>query len=399
MSRFTLLIFLLFFAFLTAEASPRLSNPVFQSLSTKNGLPQDVVNDIVVDEEGFVWIATEGGAVRWDGVNTRRITGPNNTLVDSSIYKLTLQENKALWFSVYGQGVFYLDLSTQEVIQIEPKPYHELEDFIQHAEFFHWQDESNLIIALGEEVQRFNTQTNTLETIATLSKTEIENFHSIRAAITVNNYLLVATTTGLFANDLNDKDLSLTPVEYLNGIETNLDNANAKFLMLDNSDRVWLSTVENVFVADKSKLLAQLRGASSGAFERVVDQTNVWTMEEAKDDSFWLGTNRGLFSLTKTAAGWEHEHILEPHNGTTAISDKKITAIAKDETGNIWLSSIYAGALYFGVKSADIFTIQNERFGKEQSLTSHVTWAFAETEPNKLWIGTSNGLNHYDFST
>lgn len=399
MSRFTSLIFLLLFFSQIVEASPRLSNPFFQALSTKNGLPQDVVNDIVVDDEGFVWIATEGGALRWDGVSTRRITGLNNTLIDSSIYKLTLQADEALWFSVYGQGVFYLDLETQDIVQIEPKAYHELEGFIQHAEFFYWQDENNLIIALGEEVQRFNTQTKQLEVIATLSKAEIENFHSIRAAITIDNYLLVATTTGLFFNDLDDADLALKPVDYLNGIEENLDNANAKFLKLDNSDRVWLTTVENVFVAEKSTLLAQLRQETDRAFSLVVDQINVWTMEQAKEDSFWMGTNRGLFSLTKTANGWESEHILEPHNGSTAISDKKITAIAKDETGNIWLSSIYAGALYFGVKSADIFTIQNERFGREQSLTSHVTWAFAETEPNKLWIGTSNGLNHYDFDT
>ena len=399
MSRFIYLILFLFLVVLSAEASPRLSNPVFQSLSTKNGLPQDVVNDIVVDDDGFVWIATEGGAVRWDGVRTKRIKGPNNTLIDSSIYKLTLQGDEALWFSVYGQGVFYLDLKTQDIVQIEPKSYQELEEFVQHAEFFHWQDENNLIISLGEEVQRFNTKTKTVETIAKLSSTAIENYHSIRAAITLDDTLLVATTMGLFSNDLTNEDLTLLPVEYLNGITPTLDNENAKFLMLDSGDRVWLTTVENVFVADKKALLEQINEGQNNAFKLVIDQLNVWTMEQAKDDSFWLGTNRGLYSLTKTASGWEQDHILEPHNGSTSISDKKITSIAKDETGNIWLSSIYAGALYFGVKSADIFTIQNERHAKEQLLTSHVTWAFAETEPNKLWIGTSNGLNHYDFAT
>ena len=62
---------LLFFLFVltaltvfpSAAESPRLPNPVFQSLSTKNGLPQDVVNDILIDPHGFVWIATDGGVV------------------------------------------------------------------------------------------------------------------------------------------------------------------------------------------------------------------------------------------------------------------------------------------------------------------------------------------------
>ncbi|MEC7134012.1 MAG: hypothetical protein VXW99_11360, partial [Pseudomonadota bacterium] len=70
MRYFNYLLLLVLVVSLQAVASPRLSNPVFQSLSTKNGLPQDIVNDIVINEDGFVWIATEGGLVRWDGVRT-----------------------------------------------------------------------------------------------------------------------------------------------------------------------------------------------------------------------------------------------------------------------------------------------------------------------------------------
>ena len=396
-------IFLLFLLFLVmtqcALASPRLSNPVFQSLSTKNGLPQDVVNDIVVDDEGFVWIATEGGAVRWDGVRTTRIKGPNNLLSDSSIHKMTLQGGEALWLSVYGRGVFYLDLHTQEITQIAPKSFSKLEGVTQHAEFFHWQDADNLIIALAEEVQRFNVRTQTLETLAVLNQDTINNYDSIRAAITVDDYLVVATTTGLYVKSMQNDDVALTSFDYLHEVPADIDNTNAKFLLLDGNDRLWVATVKGVFVADKQDFIAQIRGEKVGVFDRVIADRNVWTMVQHADDEFWVGTNQGLFLLQQTFNGWKLEHILEPHNGATTISDKRITAIARDETGNLWLSSIYAGALYFGVKSADIFTIQNARNGNEALLTSHVVWAFAETEPNKLWIGTSNGLNHYDFTT
>ncbi|BFT30031.1 hypothetical protein D210916BOD24_12070 [Alteromonas sp. D210916BOD_24] len=382
-----------------ALASPRLSNPVFQSLSTKNGLPQDVVNDIVIDGEGFVWIATEGGAMRWDGVRTTRIKGPNNLLSDSSIHKMTLQGDEALWLSVYGRGVFYLNLRTQEITQIEPKSFSKLEGVTQYAEFFHWQDDDNLIISLSEEVQRYNVSSKTLETIAVLDQDIINNYDSIRAAITVDEYLVVATTTGLYTKSLNSNDVALAPFDYLHDIPADFDNTNAKFLLLDESARLWIATVKGVFVADKTDFIAQMQGNREGVFQRVIDDRNVWTMVQYAESSFWLGTNQGLFSLSKKQNGWEHEHILEPHNGATTISDKRVTAIAQDETGNLWLSTIYAGALYFGVKSADVFTIQNARNGNENLLTSHVVWAFAETQPNKLWIGTSNGLNHYDFTT
>ena len=399
MRSFFYLFLFLFVVGWQAAASPRLSNPVFQSLSTKNGLPQDIVNDIVLSEDGFVWIATEGGLVRWDGVRAKRVEGPNNSIVDASIYKLSLKGKESLWFSVYGRGVFYLDLATQKIEQIEPTSYRDVKGFIQHAESFHWQSENQVVIALAEEVQRFNTQTNTLETVARLPEKFLDNNQSIRAAITIDDTLLIATTTGVFTKDVNNLSQSLSELNYLGEIPKNLDNENAKFLMVDNQDRVWITTVQGVFVAEKTNFLAQLQGKKEGAFTQAVSDRNVWTMVQHKADGFWMGTNKGLYELNKTASGWQYEHILEPHNGSTEISNKKISAIAKDESGNLWLSSVYAGALYFGTKSADIFSIQNTRTGSGDVLTSHVIWALAETQPNELWLGTENGLNRYNLTS
>ena len=393
-------LFLLVFSIcLDAVASPRLSNPVFQSLSTKNGLPQDVVNDIVISEDGFVWIATEGGLVRWDGVRTKRVSGPANTLVDASVHRLALQGSEALWFSIYGRGNFYLDLTTQNVVQIEPTNHHDIEGVVQHAETFHWYTPSKLVLALDEEVQLFDTEKNELTRIAELPTALLENKHSIRSAITIDDVLLVATTKGAYVKSISNTDQPLVSLDYLGDTPQNIDNINAKFLLLDEQDRVWISTVLGVFVAHKKDFLAQVNGAKEKVFTQVVSDRNVWTMVQYKDNAFWMGTNKGLYQLVQTANGWQHEHILEPNNGLTEISNKKITAIAKDEADNLWMSSVYAGALYFGVKSADIFAIQNERAGEDSTLTSHVVWTFAETEPNKLWIGTENGLNHYDFTT
>ena len=54
MLRFVFFILLVWMVSHNVLGAPRLSNPVFQSLSTKNGLPQDVVNDIVIDDHGFI---------------------------------------------------------------------------------------------------------------------------------------------------------------------------------------------------------------------------------------------------------------------------------------------------------------------------------------------------------
>ena len=285
------------------EASPRLTNPVFQSLSTKNGLPQDVVNDIAISDDGFVWIATEGGLVRWDGVRTKRITDSSNTLLDSSVYRLALQGSEGLWFSIFGKGNYYLDFSTQKIVQIEPTSYYDIEGVVQHAQTFHWYTKNKLVIALHEEVQLFDTEKNKLTSIAKLPTELLENNHIIRAAITIDDILLIATSKGAYIKNIHDTEQPLVCLDYLGETPQNIDNINAKFLLLDKQNRVWISTVLGVFVTQKEDFLAQVNGVKRNVFEQVVPDRNVWTMVQHKDNAFWLGTNKGLYQLVKSSKG------------------------------------------------------------------------------------------------
>ncbi len=44
------------------------AGPQFDSWTTENGLPQNSVNDILQTRDGYLWLATHGGLVRFDGV-------------------------------------------------------------------------------------------------------------------------------------------------------------------------------------------------------------------------------------------------------------------------------------------------------------------------------------------
>jgi ligand-binding sensor domain-containing protein len=49
----------------------------YQSWQTDSGLPQNTVHAIVQGRDGYLWIATEGGLVRFDGVEFRSYTRGN----------------------------------------------------------------------------------------------------------------------------------------------------------------------------------------------------------------------------------------------------------------------------------------------------------------------------------
>src|SRR3954471_13430036 len=43
----------------------------FNSLGIKDGMPEGQVNDLLQDKEGYIWIGTQKGLVRYDGYNPK----------------------------------------------------------------------------------------------------------------------------------------------------------------------------------------------------------------------------------------------------------------------------------------------------------------------------------------
>src|SRR5215470_1483526 len=63
LSRLFLRVYL--FAFLSSNVC---AQQRFDSWTTENGLPQNSINDILQTQDGYLWLATNGGLVRFDGV-------------------------------------------------------------------------------------------------------------------------------------------------------------------------------------------------------------------------------------------------------------------------------------------------------------------------------------------
>jgi ligand-binding sensor domain-containing protein len=69
-----------------------------QSWQIDNGLPQNTVHAVLQSKDGFLWIATEGGLVRFDGFDFR-VFDPSNTPEFHSSFVNNLLEDHAgaLW--------------------------------------------------------------------------------------------------------------------------------------------------------------------------------------------------------------------------------------------------------------------------------------------------------------
>src|SRR5689334_2675857 len=92
----------------SAETPPDVRPLILEHLTTADGLPQGTVTSTLQDSQGFVWLATEDGLVRFDSQQVIRYAhsrkGPGG-LPGNFIYQIVEDTHHDLWLAVKDAGL------------------------------------------------------------------------------------------------------------------------------------------------------------------------------------------------------------------------------------------------------------------------------------------------------
>lgn len=89
---------LIFFLVLTKVG---FSQQVTKHLTTENGLPSNAVYSCGTDSKGYVWIGTDKGLVRYDGLNLKSYT-IDEGITDNEVFKTFEDSQQRLWIITYN---------------------------------------------------------------------------------------------------------------------------------------------------------------------------------------------------------------------------------------------------------------------------------------------------------
>ena len=68
--------------------------------TTENGLPSNGIKGLEWDEEtGFLWVATEAGIVRFNGIDFKTYTNKNTPFIGSERFRLMIRNNKGIIYA------------------------------------------------------------------------------------------------------------------------------------------------------------------------------------------------------------------------------------------------------------------------------------------------------------
>src|ERR1700744_3837092 len=103
-----LLLLLLFFASIS-RGNTQAPDIKFEHIGVKEGLPEQQIQALKQDAQGYIWIGTQDGLVRYDGYNYKVYnlgTDKLNKFNTTDVGSIVEDKQKNLWVSSAGNGIF-----------------------------------------------------------------------------------------------------------------------------------------------------------------------------------------------------------------------------------------------------------------------------------------------------
>ena len=141
---------------LQQSASAQNPLPYFDVFSVETGLPEGLLTAQLQDKQGYLWMGTQNGLVRYDGYSLKpyifyNAEGKKN--VTSSIRAIIEDEQGTIWVQLFETGLYYLDRSQDKFVLAVSKD-NSAEKIANHFYLAHvdWPKENALwIVALDGE--------------------------------------------------------------------------------------------------------------------------------------------------------------------------------------------------------------------------------------------------------
>jgi signal transduction histidine kinase/ligand-binding sensor domain-containing protein len=335
---------------LALEPSTPLANYGRQTWVMENGLPQNTVQALIQTRNGFVWLGTEVGLVRFDGVGFQ-LFDRNSTpaLPDSDVRCLLETRDGALWIGTSDGLTRWKDGTVTAFSTADGLPGNGIRALAETIDgvLFTWTD-LGLARLNGE---RFVTTAEGLPGGAiTLLSTDRKG------------ELWAGTAQGLFFWMQGSWHGSLYAGVFGNvGVE--------RFSAFA-AGQVALASKSAAAVLFGDGVLARLTAGKE------LPGSRIQALLAGGEGSLWIGTNGGL-------ARWVDGKVqLLPV--TDPLASASVLSLMEDHEGNLWV----------GTETGGLHILRDQRFrtlGAREGLSSDATTAVVEDGAGTLWVGTSGG--------
>jgi len=335
------------------------SQYVFDNWQIQQGLPQNSVEALARTPDGYLWLATHEGLVRFDGVRFTVFDRGNTPQLRSRIItRLYVDDDGRLWI---GTRVGVLTFASGQFRSYDTPGLSDgyvraiTSDGAGHV----WVGTDQALFEIdGAKVRNYGRDHGLADT-------------AIRAlAIDNNGTLWAATNVGGLHRRSADRFEKIT-------VTASAGSYDVRAMLEDHDGALWLGTEDG-----------RLFRGRDGQFEPYAAARNLGSAVSAilrdRDGNLWVATTGGgVFRVGANATSW-----LDMRDRTS----NDVRALLEDPEGSLWLGTFGAG----------LERLHDGKFipyGPPEGLPGNLAWSVAPARDGSLWLGTDAGLTHYKNGT
>jgi signal transduction histidine kinase/DNA-binding response OmpR family regulator/streptogramin lyase len=340
-------------------------------LDSHSGLVMDSVFAVTEDREGSLWIGFGGGGLaRWRGRNAWTGFRRSEGLSSEVVWAITRDKRGTLWVGT-ELGLNFWD---PKAGRWRDRPLRSVPSTRQRA----------LAVApdgalwVGSDragVSRLEPESGRLETYLDLAGKRLPRTRAV--VVDEKGVVWVAAMEGLFRGTHAGNQYRFEEVTVFGGA---VENDSFYSLQIDSQRRLWAAGRGGLACFDGSQWTRYT--VRDGLLDNFVAYLAV-----GLDQSIWIGY-RGGFGVTRMQFSGQHPVVKHYRADKELISDK-VVFLGNDGTDQIWAGT-----------DAGINMIRGDQL-HHVARAEGLIWddtnsnAFFLDEDRSVWIGTSNGLSHY----
>ena len=329
---------------------------IHSSWQPDDGLPQSYVQSILQTRDGYLWLGTQSGLVRFDGVSFTVFDSQNTLQIkDNNIQALYEDQDGSLWIGTDGGGlVCFRDNRFTCYTTADGLADNIVEAICQDHSGSLWIGTLKGLTRFSKGVFNRYTVQDGLANDSVLSICEGSD-----GSIWIGTEGGLSHLTGGRFTTFNKKA----------GLPDDL----VRSVVQDRAGDLWLATRKGLAKVSSGKL-------STYSVADGLPSDNVTALCEDSSGSMWVGTMTGL----ARRAGDK----FETDSAQSASTPDGIAAICEDREGSLWLGT-YGDGLHC-LKNGKLTA-----YTSDNGLSNDVAQAVFQDTKGCIWIGTRSGLNSF----